>query len=182
MPRACSRPIAIGDFSPTELQIASAVLDDYWQELRDLFIEQGMTKLKKTKFVVNAERHDTARHFAACHTNGLLVEFAPQMADMDADVVRAIMAHELGHAADHAYPAHWMPGPRRSDPAVWVGDAVGTAEWNKWHRLWQKRDDDQVEFAADAIAFAVTGHRINYVGRCLIQTFGKGVPRPLGLR
>jgi len=179
---ACSRPIPIADFSPTDLQIAASVLDDYWQELREQFIAAGMPKLKKCRFVVEPERHDTPRHFAACHSNGLLVEFAPQMADMDADVVRAIMAHELGHAADHAYPGYWMPGPKRADAAVWVGAAVDSPEWNKWHRLWQQRDDDQVELAADAIALAVTGHRINYAGKCLVQTFGRGVARPLGLR
>jgi len=178
----CSRPISIEEFTPTEIQIAASVLDDHWQDLRDQFIAAGMTKLKKCRFIVNPERHDTPRHFAACHTSGMLVEFAPQMVAMDADVVRAIVAHELGHAADHAYPAHWMPGRRRGDAAVWVAEAVDTDEWRKWHRMWRDRDDDQVELAADAIAHAVTGHRINYAGRCLVQTFGRGVARPKGLR
>ena len=182
MHAACSCRIPIVEFETTELQVAASVLDDYWQELRDLYIAHGMPRLKKTKFVVNAERHDTPRHLAACHTSGLLVEFAPQMAHLDADIVRAIMAHELGHAADYAYPACWMPGPKRADAAVWVESAVGSPDWNKWHRMWQQRDDDQVELAADAIVLAVTGHRVNYAGRCLIQTFGRGVARPTGLR
>lgn len=179
---ACSRPIPIEEFTPTELQIAASVLDDYWQEMRELYADYGMPRLRKTKFIVAPERHDTCRHFAGCHTSGLLVEFAPQMAHMDADAVRAIMAHELGHAADFAYAGHWMPGPRSRDAAVWVKDAVGTEPWKKWRRLWEKRDDDQIEMAADAIALAVTGHHINYAGKCLVQTFGRGVARPVGLR
>jgi len=56
------------------------------------------------------------------------------------------------------------------------------AQWERWLRAWQTRDDDVVELTADAIAHHVVGARIGYVGPCLLQCFDRGEARPVGLR
>ena len=49
-------------------------------------------------------------------------------------------------------------------------------------RLWGDRHPDQVEWSADAIVKAVTGRSLGYCGRCMLQCFSGGKPRPAGLR
>lgn len=168
-------------------EIAAAILQPHFSAVQDVFVAhkvapgKTMSKLAKTRLVVDENMHDTPRHFAACRDDGTLIMLAPQMADLDIMHVVAIITHEFGHAADFAYPAMWMGPMRQAGVAVWVGDGDGP-EARAWQRAWNRRNADQVEWAADGIAEAVTGRRIGYTGQCVLQTFDRGQSRPAGLR
>ena len=93
-----------------------------------------------------------------------------------------MLSHELGHAADFSYPGCWVVLDPRTDRrrALWLGWREDR-DARRWRRMWYERDDDEVEWAADAIAQAVTGIPVTYCGRCMLQCFS-GIPRPSGLR
>jgi len=172
-----------------DLDTAEAVIAPHWDAVRDTYVEfapegsGGLVRLRKTKFVMDPEMHDSPRHFAACREDGMMMLFAPQLVDLPVETMVAILAHEFGHAADFAYPAHWvMPG---SGPgtARWVGEQ-DSKQWREWRKAWRSRTRDQIEWTADGIAQAVTGRKIGYCGEvgCMLQCFDKGQLRPAGLR
>lgn len=119
--------------------VPRAILQPYFNACRDVFLahhvsdEQRLSRLRRTKWVINPEAHDEPRHFARCRDDGLLIELAPEMVDLSEDEVTAIICHELGHAADFLYPACWayIPGA----PAVWLGDAP--EEWSYTASGWE---------------------------------------------
>lgn len=180
-------------------EIVAAVLQPHFAAVRDVFASfppaPGVTlgKLHKTRFIIDPKirRGGTklpgcdCRHFAACRDDGLLMLFAPEFIELPTETLVAILAHEFGHAADHAYPAHWyMPGagPAR---AIWIGQE-DTKRHRAWQRVWRDRNSsdrrDQIEWAADGIAEAITGKSIGYCGDCMLQCFDAGAERPEGLR
>ncbi|MCP4242345.1 MAG: hypothetical protein GY772_17460 [bacterium] len=171
--------------SPSD-EVAAAVLEPHFFVVRDMFLdfeaEDGgnLRRLRRTRMVVDPSVRDSPRHFAACRDDGMLVLLAPAAADLPVENLMAILAHELGHAADFAYPGNWVTlGP--GNEAVWIGERDDRVA-RKWRRLWEQRTDDQVEWAADAIAEAVTGVKVEYCGDCMLQCFSGGNQRPPGLR
>jgi hypothetical protein len=170
-----------------DAEVAAVILEPHFDAVRDTFVEYApepgsqLTKLKKTRFVVDPEVHDSERHFAMCRDDGALIRIAPEAAELPLENLVAILSHEFGHAADFAYPAKWVTPPRGSGEAVWLGDRDDKPA-RKWLRLWSERNDDQVEWAADSIASTVTGIEIRYCGRCVLQCFSGDKRRPAGLR
>lgn len=172
----------------SDIEIVASILAPHFDAVRDEFASFETTdgtvlsKLKKTKFVVSKKAHDTARHFAQCREDGLLITLAPQMIDLPLENLIAIVAHEFGHAADFAYPGHWAMPEYGPGKAQWVGDVRDKKHGMKFLAMWDSRPHNQVEWAADGIAQAVLGLKITYCGDCLIQCFGGGVERPWGLK
>lgn len=161
--------------------LAYSVIEPHFEAVRDVFLgwERGqLAKLGRVKLAVSPDVRDSARHFAACRDDGLLIELAPQAANLPVETLTAIIAHEFGHAADFAFPAQWRVA--RSGEAEWSHDVAGKGS-ARLLKQWAARDDDRVETDADAIARAVTGKSIGYCGPCKLQCFS-GAPRPKGLR
>jgi hypothetical protein len=172
----------------TQLEIVRAIMRPHFDAVQDDFVawrnaatQTHLGRLRKTKFVIDPKMHDTERHFAACRDDGMLIHFAPQIVDLPVETLVAIVAHEFGHAADHAYPAHWLM-PSGPGKAQWLGAPPDTKHGRRWQRLWRERSRDQIEWAADGIAQAITGRKLGYCGDCLIQCYRGGVERPAGLR
>ena len=169
-----------------EVEVAAAVLEPHFFAVRDAFLEfepeegRPLSRLKRTRMVVDPSVHDSPRHFAAARDDGLLILLAPEAASLELESLVAILVHEFGHAADFAYPANWIM-VRRGEPAVWIGDRTDKPA-RKWRRMWSQRSDDQMEWAADSIAEAVTGMKVEYCGPCMLQCFSGGKSRPAGLR
>jgi hypothetical protein len=179
---ACAeRPVSLTD------EEAYAVLEPFFLETQKVFVEAGLVRCAKTRLVIDAEAHDTPRHFAGCTEDGLLIVVAPQLADLPVENVVAILAHEFGHAADFLYPARFLvadgelvssfEGARRRA----LEDIDQRAEYNR-RKQWEDRDPTAVEEAADRIAQDVTGREIQYAGPCVLQTYAPGGPRPPDLR
>lgn len=169
----------------TDVEFAAAVLEPHFHAVRDVFVDfecepgKKLSRLKRTRLVVDPSVHDSPRHYAAARDDGTLIKLAPQAVELELENLVAILVHEFGHAADFAYPAQWVM-VNRSEPAVWIGDRDDKPA-RAWRRIWAQRNDDQVEWAADAIGEAVTGLPVRYCGPCMIQCFS-GRPRPRGLR
>lgn len=165
-------------------EFAYAVLEPHFDAVRDHYAafesEPGaaLDRVRRTKLVVNAAVRDSARHYAACRDDGLLIVLAPQAIELDHDQLLALLCHEFGHASDFLYPGRWAG--RRADRAVWVPE--DTKKMARIRRAWSERGDDQVEWDADSIAYTVTGREIEYCGACMVQCFSGGKPRPAGLR
>lgn len=169
------------DSLTTDLSLdeALAVLEPFFDVIRERFLAHGFTRLKSTTLYVASWAHDTPRHFAACSEDGRSIIVAPEMAELPVEMASAIMSHEFGHATDFLYPGEFTGGEavvRRSR------DEVSDKTWIKMQRTWESRDDDQIERTADGIAVAVMGIPIGYVGPCQLQCFNRGTARPQGLR
>lgn len=170
--------------------IAAAVILPYFDAVRDVFAafhpEPGVTleRLARVRFVVDSAVRDSARHFGATTESGLQQYYAPDIIDLDEEVLTAIITHEFGHSADFAYPHRWIiPAPRGGEAAVWIRDAItNTPQARKWRTLWGTRSADHVEWTADGIALAITGRPVVYCGDEAVQCFRGGVRRPAGLR
>lgn len=176
-------------------EIAYAVLQPHFDAVRDLFASFSpapgvkLAKLIQTKFLIDAKvgrggtrlPHCEGRHYAATRDDGLRMYFAPDFVTLPFETMVAILAHEFGHAADHTYPASWLMPPGGPGKATWIGQE-DTRRHREWQRLWRDRSIDQIEWAADGIAEAVTGRRIGYSGACMLQRFDAGIERPVGLR
>lgn len=166
--------------------MAAAVIRPYFDAVRDTFacFEIGpgtaLDRVMKVRYVVDADIHDKPRHYAATTEDGLRMFYAPEIIDLDEDVMIAIITHEFGHAADFLYPCRWVTPGDGPAPAVWVPEEHSDAK--AWRKLWPRRSRDQVEWAADGIAECVTGQRIGYRGECILQCFNGGIDRPAGLR
>jgi len=174
------------NLTPTD---ALAVLEPFFAEVRTVFVEYGYRRCAETQLEVDAEAHDTPRHFAGCRDDGLYVVAAPQMADLPVDNVVAIFAHEFGHACDFLYPTRFqLAGDELVvHPGEWEGKRAPTAEMDaKASRAvmkqWKDRTEDDVEQLADAVAEIVLGKPIGYSGPCRLQSFEGGARRPTTLR
>lgn len=161
---------------------AYLILEPYFEAVREQYIAAGIDLCKKTRLVIDPSMHDTARHFAACQDDGKVILLAPELAELNDNAVLAIIAHELGHAADFLYPGQFaMRG--EDEPAAWRDpSSMKPKHWHRWLKDWGSRNDDLVELSADAIAHFVLGVRYGYRGPCLIQDFRSTRLRPLGLR
>lgn len=168
----------------TQEEIAAVVIAPHFDAVRDVFAEfepeegKPLRVLRKTRFIVDSGVHDSNRHFAGCRQDGMLVQIAPEAARLPVDTLVAIFAHEMGHAADFAYPGCWLT--ERDGPARWLRKRTGRGA-RAWMKAWSQRSDDQMEWDADSIAWAVVGRRIGYCGPCALQCFD-GRARPEGLR
>jgi len=166
-------------------EVVYAVVQPYFDAVRDVFAEFSpakgvkLTKLRKTKFLVDAKvgrggSHlsgcDVSRHFAATRDDGLLMYVAPRIVELPEDNLVAILSHEFGHAADHAYPAHFIMPPSGPGKATWIGEE-DSKQYRDWRRLWRSRNLDLIEWAADGVAEAITGQVIGYAGDCMVQCF-----------
>lgn len=166
--------------------MASVIISPSFDAVRDLYCEvhdrlEHAKDMSVVELRINAARHDTPRHFAACYTSGKRIELAPEGADLPLETLAAIIAHEFGHASDFLNPGRWE-FVSRDKPARWIDAEADTDTMKSLHRRWMSRNDDEIEWWADAIAYAVTGRRIGYCGPCLLQCFDRGVLRPKGLR
>lgn len=165
-------------------EVAYAIIEPHFDAVRDVYAEyesvpgHPLTAVRRTTLLVDPAVRTSERHFAACRDDGLLIVIAPQAADLDVEVLIALICHEFGHATDFLYPAKWAG--RRHQQAVWVPN--GVRKQQRIRELWATRTDDQVEWDADSIAYAVTGKEVVYCGPCLIQCFSNGIQRPEGLR
>lgn len=172
---------------------ALLILEPYFLAMQELFVEAGLKEASRVQLYVAPSMHDAPRHFAGTRDDGLVMMLAPEMVELPENTVGAIMAHEFGHATDFLYPGEFVLGGERDAEALAANASQRVAvrrdrasftdeHWIKWLHDWEKRDDDVVEFVADAIAEMVTGRRIGYVGPCKLQTFDRGRARPQGLR
>jgi hypothetical protein len=167
-----------------EEEIAQVVIEPYFEAGRDLFLSwckenNYPLKIKKTVFQCWEGMHDSPRHYGGCRDDGLLILLAPELIDLPESSAAAIIQHELGHALDFLFPAHFfMDG----DELVVLGDTEDPQLRVARMKQWDARDEDTVEFVADSIVELVTGNRIGYRGPCLLQTLNQGEPRPYGLR
>lgn len=174
------------EWETTSTEEAASILLPCFDAVRDIFSEYKpqygapLEKLTKTRMLVDESVRDSPRHYAACRDDGMQIIVAPQAADLPLETLAAILGHEFGHAADFAYPAHWRMLGGRYEPAVWKPPRGDRAADKVKH--WVDRSDDQVEWAADAIAYAVIGQRVTYCGPCMVQCFNGGRSRPRGLR
>lgn len=158
---------------PLDPREARMVIEPYFEELQESFVEAGFTQAASVKLRCRSDMHDTDRHFAGCTTDGGMIFVAPEMVDLQPETVLGILAHELGHALDFLYPGSFL---LREDHVILV-------EADKQRmKGWRKRDDDTVEITADLIAEYVLGSPIGYRGPCYLQSLGHFSPRPLGLR
>jgi hypothetical protein len=159
---------------------ATAIIEPYFEAMAERFIEEGgLGRVSKVGVVCDRTVRDAPRHFAGCREDGTLVVAAPELAELPYETVCAILAHELGHAADFLYPAEFVLGRDG-----WCRRDLSEAEdkqVRRWLQAWQERDHDLVELTADGIAELVLGIPIGYRGDCVLQSFG-GSPRPVGLR
>jgi hypothetical protein len=170
------------------VEIADVILEPHFDAVKDTFVEfepqpgANLSRLRKTRLVVDPTVHDTPRHYARCRDDGFLIEVAPEAVELPLERLVAILAHEFGHASDFAYPGCWVIPQRRGEKAKWIGDDNSKAARFWRERLWHERDSHQVELGADAIAYAVTGRKIHYCGPCMVQCFNGGKLRPRELR
>lgn len=171
-----------------DLELAREIVRPHWDAVRDVyaaFVPDGVTSLDRVmqiRFDISPERHDSVRHFAACRDDGLHMEFAPQIVDLPVERLVAIFSHEFGHALDFLYPAHWRMPDEGAGKAEWIGQPEATKWGRHWAKKWAVRTRDQIEWAADGIAEAVTGKHLTYCGPLMLQCFTCGIERPAGLR
>jgi hypothetical protein len=191
--------------TPLRPDKAWRVIEPYWREMLQLFREHGFEAPGNVaKIVIDPEWRDTCRHFAGMSEDASTLVLAPEFADLPLANIKAILAHEAGHAVDLSSPGkywfrravemHIRQGawarsledlPQKfQGPAVFVFETLPSHNFAKHLRDWEGRPRDEVEMLADAIAEHVLGERIGYTGTegCIIQTLGRGIPRPKGLR
>jgi len=161
---------------------ALLILEPYFLAMQETFVGAGLDAAKRVQLYVAPSMHDSPRHFAGTRDDGIVVMLAPEMVELPENTVAAIIAHEFGHAADFLYPGEFALGPERVAMRRNRSAFDGDDHWARWVKEWEKRDDDVVEFVADAIAEMVTGRRIGYTGPCKLQAFDRGKARPQGLR
>jgi hypothetical protein len=165
------------DLEPAE---ALAIIEPYFRAVQEKYELAGYTAIRRTLLKCDKTRHDTPRTFAACRDDGLRIVVAPELAELNHEIVIGILAHECGHATDFLYPAEFVF--TGTDALRRDRDAETDKQWRKFLRAWKQRDTDAVELTADAIAEAVLGVPIGYRGPCMLQSLGVGVARPIGLR
>jgi hypothetical protein len=167
--------------------IAAVVIQPHFDAVRDFWVDWHRRKgtgyedaIAAVDLLVDPAIHDKDRHFMATIDTGKRIYAAPEAADLPVDTLVAILCHEFGHVDDLQHPGRWM-FTERERPAVWLDDHAKSK--GRLQRRWLNRNDDVIEWTADAIAYSVTGKKIGYCGPCLLQCFGGGgEPRPEGLR
>lgn len=169
---------------------AKIVVEPYFDEIRALFVEAGLSRIKKVKLQCGPV-HDTERHFAGCVDDGSRIIVAAEIADLPDENLVAILSHEMGHAADFVYPMRWQlteDGLREWAHPDWaVGGAPDERMLYNRRKQWDAREHDEIERTADAVAEWAYGKMgapkvIRYAGPCMLQSFSEGVaPRPVGL-
>jgi hypothetical protein len=161
---------------------ALLVIEPFFLEMRRIYVEEAqLSRCNRAQIYCAPWIHDSPRHFAACRDDGRVIIVAPELAELPVDTVVAIMAHELGHAADYLYPAEFaLDGQRQAHRRD--RRQVDDTQWARWVKAWEQRDDDLVEITADAVAELATGSRVGYLGPCRLQAFDRGRARPQGLR
>lgn len=164
---------------PLDRVTAHSVVEPYFVAVQELALVR-FPLTKGVRLEIHEDLHDTPRHFAGCRTDGKLIAFAPEAADLPEATLLAILAHEFGHAVDFLYPARWVLDANRKAVERRLEDA-DEEQVARWMRAWQNRDDDVIEFTADAIGELIAGRAIGYCGPCELQCFG-GKPRREGLR
>ena len=105
------------------------------------------------------------------------IHFRPEIVNFGGALVAIV---GLRHAATITLPA--LDSPAAGWFGQWIGTPPDTKHGRRWQRLWRERSRDQIEWAADGIAQAVTGRKLGYCGDCLIQCYQGGIERPAGLR
>lgn len=113
--------------------------------------------------IADDRAHDGGRHYAYCGKtrDGAEIAFASAADDhLEPEQMRAMMAHEMGHAIDFRYDVRALEQRFRTSLS------------------------SDIERRADQIAEAVFLFPIRYDAKCAyVQTTGRGVyPRPRGLR
>ena len=172
-------------------EVAFAILEPYFEAAREEYIRFAKARglpvkpLKRVCLECRAEMHDTERHFAGASEDGSRIAVAPEMVDLPEDTVAAIFSHEFGHILDFQNPTKF--GCDVSDSRLLILDDLGEGEREDRTRVarmrqWERRDAHCVELTADLIAEQVIGVRIGYTGPCMLQSLGRGVPRPVNLR
>ncbi len=164
-----------------DIEEAHAILEPYFEAVRERFLDADLQKVAKTRLVVRSWVHDSPRHFGACREDATEIVLAPEIVELGQDIVVGIIAHEFGHATDFAYPGEFWLG-RNGIERRGIADAGSETQWVRWRKAWGERDEDVVERVADAVASSVMGAPIGYLGPCLLQSFAGGIPRPAGLR
>lgn len=165
-----------------DLDEAEAILEPYFDAVRERFVAAGLERIEKTKFRVRNWVHDSPRHFGACREDASEIVLAPEMVELSQELVIGIIAHEFGHATDFAYPGEFWLGRGTEVVRRTREEAGNETQWVRWSKAWGERDEDVVERVADAIASSIMGAPIGYLGPCLLQSFSGGVARPAGLR
>jgi hypothetical protein len=172
---------------------AYAVLEPYFLAARESYeeatdkLELPAKEIKKVRFEIWRGAHDKARHFAACEETGRVILAAPEMVELADKTVIALFLHEFGHAIDFLFPGKFSLS--RDEIEVLPRLPSGADEDKRVqqflaarYRQWERRSRDTIEITADKIAEMVSGHRIGYVGPCMLQQIDAGRPRPKGLR
>ncbi len=167
----------------TDLTDAQAfqLLEPLFEATREIFEGAGLKAVRRVRLQVDRKMHDTARHFGGTRDDGLLILLAPELIELPPENTTAIIAHEFGHATDFLYPGEFVLGPERVARRR-ARDSFEAEHWAKCVRDWERRDDDVIEYVADAVAEMVTGRQIGYTGSCRLQTYDRGRARPAGLR
>ena len=161
---------------------ALAIIEPYFHAMQEVFVEHPeLARCGKTGLYVAPWVHDSPRHYAACRDDGKAIIVAPEMVELDERMVLAILAHELGHACDFLYAGEFVLGHEREALRRKREDFTDR-QWSRWIKDWEQRDEDAVEFTADAVAQLATGLVIGYTGPCQLQSFERGKARPQGLR
>lgn len=160
---------------------ALTIIEPYYDELLERFVKAGLDRVQRVSLVCSWEARGGERNFAGCLVDGSEIIVAPDLAELPIATIQGILAHELGHASDFLYPACFQ-AITRSKLQVYDREDFNDKVWRSKLRDWKERDDDMVEVTADLIAEAAIGEKIGYIGRCRLQTIGKGPRRPKGLR
>ena len=196
--------------APLDETRAWEILKPHWQEITETYARKGHLAPSQAKVEIDPKWHDSCRHFAAADNHGTTVCFAPELADKPVGNIRAVLAHEAGHVVDFANPGrYWFRpatqirlregcrvvsvldvDPTTKGPVLFYFATLPTSGLGKHLRDWRHEDEggtrssDEIEFVADAIGSWIMGEPILYSGppECLLETMGRGVPRPKGLR
>jgi len=179
-------------------------LKAYWDKIVvPAFGRKGWEAPSQARLRFDPEAHDSCRHFGGIYKDGRTIVVAPVLADTPDNTAIAILAHEAGHATDLANPGRfwlrtlqWAKAhdngllriltpitPRDDKLIVWYQE-LPTKGFDRHLKLWESRGREEEENLADALAEYAMDTRIGYTGTdtCLVETLGRGVPRPRGLR
>jgi hypothetical protein len=95
-----------------QLEICAAIIEPYFDLVRQTFADhvleggEQMSKVRRTRMLVDPSVRDSQRHYAACRDDGRLILVAPEATDLDVDnELIPLLSHEMGHAVDFLYPA-----------------------------------------------------------------------------
>jgi hypothetical protein len=183
------------------------IIQGYWIPITQAFKQAGYKAPSAiTRLRIDSEAHDNCRHYAMAKKDGTVMIVGPEIVDLPPENIVGILAHEAGHFVDFDNPGRfWFRRPQmvrvrkgaravsltlepvsddHDGPLLFFFSDLPGKGFIKHMRDWKDRSDDEVERVADEIASYVLGERIGYTGKpgCLIQTAGKGVERPIGLR